>query len=60
MSSRSSPAPLNGEFTAHIRRESREAPLFYQPDAEQPIQLVINDITKDHVHGYVKLTVPQD
>lgn len=27
--------------------------MFYQPDTEQPIQLVINDITKDHIHGYV-------
>jgi uncharacterized phage infection (PIP) family protein YhgE len=27
--------------------------MFYQPDSEQPIQIVINDITKDHIHGYV-------
>lgn len=27
--------------------------MFYQPDTEQPIQVVINDITKDHIHGYV-------
>jgi len=27
--------------------------MFYQPDSEQPIQVVINDITKDHIHGYV-------
>jgi uncharacterized phage infection (PIP) family protein YhgE len=27
--------------------------MFYQPDTEQPIQIVINDITKDHIHGYV-------
>ena len=26
--------------------------MFYQPDTEQPIQVVI-DITKDHIHGYV-------
>jgi hypothetical protein len=27
--------------------------MFYMPDSEQPIQIVINDITKDHIHGYV-------
>jgi hypothetical protein len=27
--------------------------MFYQPDTELPIQVVINDITKDHIHGYV-------
>ena len=27
--------------------------MFYQADTEQPIQVVINDITKDHIHGYV-------
>jgi hypothetical protein len=27
--------------------------MFYMPDTEQPIQIVINDITKDHIHGYV-------
>lgn len=27
--------------------------MFYQPDTEQPIQIIINDITKDHIHGYV-------
>jgi len=27
--------------------------MFYQPDTEQPIQVVINDITRDHIHGYV-------
>jgi hypothetical protein len=27
--------------------------MFYQTDTEQPIQVVINDITKDHIHGYV-------
>ncbi|MGB6159188.1 MAG: hypothetical protein WBH45_12960 [Acidobacteriaceae bacterium] len=27
--------------------------MYYQPDSEQPIQIVINDITKDHIHGYV-------
>src|ERR1700691_3783303 len=27
--------------------------MFYQSDTEQPIQVVINDITKDHIHGYV-------
>ena len=27
--------------------------MFYVPDTEQPIQIVINDITKDHIHGYV-------
>jgi uncharacterized phage infection (PIP) family protein YhgE len=27
--------------------------MYYQPDSELPIQIVINDITKDHIHGYV-------
>lgn len=27
--------------------------MYYQSDSEQPIQIVINDITKDHIHGYV-------
>ncbi|MFP5227124.1 MAG: hypothetical protein ACLGXA_05800 [Acidobacteriota bacterium] len=27
--------------------------MYYQPDTEQPIQVVINSITKDHIHGYV-------
>ncbi|HEX4311374.1 MAG TPA: hypothetical protein VHZ25_15180 [Acidobacteriaceae bacterium] len=27
--------------------------MFYQPDTELPIQVVINDITKDRIHGYV-------
>jgi hypothetical protein len=27
--------------------------MFFEPDTEQPIQIVINNITKDHIHGYV-------
>jgi hypothetical protein len=27
--------------------------MFYTPDAPQPMELVINRITKDHIHGYV-------
>ncbi len=27
--------------------------MYYQSDSEQPIQIVINNITKDHIHGYV-------
>lgn len=27
--------------------------MFYQPDSQRPIEVVINSITKDHVHGYV-------
>ena len=27
--------------------------MYYQSDSEQPIQIVINDITRDHIHGYV-------
>jgi hypothetical protein len=27
--------------------------MFYQPDSQQPIQVVINEISKDHIHGYV-------
>jgi hypothetical protein len=27
--------------------------MFYQPDSQQPIQVVINSITKNHIHGYV-------
>jgi hypothetical protein len=27
--------------------------MFYTPDSEQPIEVVINEITKNHIHGYV-------
>jgi hypothetical protein len=27
--------------------------MFYQPESPQPVEVVINDITKDHIHGYV-------
>lgn len=27
--------------------------MFYQPDTQQPVEVVINEITKDHIHGYV-------
>jgi len=27
--------------------------MFYTPDTPQPMELVINSITKDHIHGYV-------
>jgi len=27
--------------------------MFYTPDIPQPVELVINSITKDHIHGYV-------
>jgi hypothetical protein len=27
--------------------------LFYTPDSPQPVELVINSISKDHIHGYV-------
>jgi hypothetical protein len=27
--------------------------MYYQSDSELPIQIVINNITKDHIHGYV-------
>jgi len=27
--------------------------MFYMPDNGQPVELVINSITKDHIHGYV-------
>ncbi len=27
--------------------------MFYTPDNPQPVELVINSITKDHIHGYV-------
>jgi len=27
--------------------------MFYTPDNPQPVELVINKITKDHIHGYV-------
>ena len=27
--------------------------MFYTPDSPQPVELVINSITKDHIHGYV-------
>jgi hypothetical protein len=26
---------------------------FYMPDSPQPVEIVINDIGKDHIHGYV-------
>ena len=27
--------------------------MFYQPDNGQPMEIVINEISKDHIHGYV-------
>jgi hypothetical protein len=27
--------------------------MFYEPDSPQPVEVVINDISKDHIHGYV-------
>jgi len=27
--------------------------MFYDPDSPQPMEIVINDITKNHIHGYV-------
>jgi len=27
--------------------------MFYTPDSPQPVEIVINDISKDHIHGYV-------
>jgi hypothetical protein len=27
--------------------------MFYTPDNPQPVEIVINDISKDHIHGYV-------
>jgi len=27
--------------------------MFYTPDNPQPVELVINSVTKDHIHGYV-------
>jgi hypothetical protein len=27
--------------------------MFYEPDSPQPLEVVINDISKDHIHGYV-------
>ena len=27
--------------------------MFYTPDSPQPIEVVINNISKDHIHGYV-------
>jgi hypothetical protein len=26
--------------------------MFYTPDSPQPVEVVINDISKDHIHGY--------
>jgi hypothetical protein len=30
--------------------------MFYTPDSPQPIELVINDISKNHIHGYVSVS----
>jgi hypothetical protein len=30
--------------------------MFYTPDSPQPVELVINNITKDHIHGYVSVS----
>ena len=27
--------------------------MYYQPDTQQPVEIVINNITKDHIHGYI-------
>jgi hypothetical protein len=30
--------------------------MFYTPDSPQPLELVINNISKDHIHGYVSVS----
>jgi hypothetical protein len=30
-----------------------EPAMFYQPDSHQPMELVINSISKNHIHGYI-------
>ena len=27
--------------------------MYYQPDSPQPIEIVINEVTKNHIHGYI-------
>lgn len=27
--------------------------MFYEPDSAQPVEVVINDVSKNHIHGYV-------
>jgi hypothetical protein len=27
--------------------------MFYEPDSPQPLEIVINDISKNHIHGYI-------
>jgi hypothetical protein len=27
--------------------------MFYQPGSQQPVEVVINEVSKDHIHGYV-------
>jgi hypothetical protein len=27
--------------------------MFYTPDSPQPVEVVINDVSKDHIHGYI-------
>lgn len=27
--------------------------MYYTPDSQQPVEVVINDISKDHIHGYI-------
>ena len=27
--------------------------MYYQPDMQQPVEIVINNISKDHIHGYI-------
>ena len=27
--------------------------MYYQPDSQQPVEVIINEISKDHIHGYV-------
>ena len=33
-----------------------QAVQFYTPDSPQPVELVINDISKNHIHGYVSVS----
>jgi hypothetical protein len=30
--------------------------MFYTPDSPQPVELVINNVSKDHIHGYVSVS----
>jgi hypothetical protein len=44
---------LNDKSVTQKHVNIYQSVMFYTPDIPQPIELVINNISKDHIHGYI-------